>query len=254
MTAALHAAIMADPDAAEPRRALAAYYDALGDPRGEFIRLQLDIATQKAVGIRDGALLGRERALLTAHRTQWTPPFAPLVTTYRYHRGMIGEVELPLDRFLDIAATLLSAAPIQHLDLTAPRTRLAELFTSPHLSRLTSLSLERMSLGDSEARLIADAPKPPQLRWLSLAGNRIARPGVEALAASRPLRELDVLDLSNNPCDPVPRPGAYELDGTVTAVDNLEIAEELSRAHGFPRWLRVPDNLDAWPLSRDSYR
>ena len=250
----LYAAVVADPNDEAPRRALAAYYDGRGDPRGELIRIQLETAAKEAVGTRDGKLIDREHKLISAHGRAWAAPLADLVTGYRFHRGLVGEVKLPLDRFLDVAPTLFTVAPIQHVDLTAPRARWSELLRSPHLGRLTSLSLDRLDLGDEEARAIAGAEAMRTLRWLSLAKNKIGRAGVDALAASPWLASLAVLDLTKNPCDPIPKPGGHDLDGRVTAIDRPALANELVARHGARPWLANPEDPDAWPLPRDSYR
>ena len=250
----LYAAVLADPNDEAPRRALAAYYDKRGDQRGELIRLQLEIAAKEAAGHLDGTLIGRERALVGAHGREWAAPLADLITGHAFHRGFIGEVTLPLDRFLDVAPALFAAAPIQHVNLTAPRTRFAELLRSPHLARLTSLALERLGLDDEDAKAIARAEAMRTLRWLSLAKNKIGRPGVEALAASPWLANLGFLDLTKNPCDPIPRPGGHDLDGRVTAIDRPMLANELVARHGERPWLANPADPDAWPLPRDSYR
>jgi uncharacterized protein (TIGR02996 family) len=251
---ALYAAIVADPNDEAPRRALAAYYDGRGDPRGEFIRLQLDNATREVAGTLTGAQIDRERTLLEAHGPAWAAPLADLITGYKFHRGFIGEVTLPLDRFLDAAPTLFSMAPIQHVNLTAPRTRLAELLGSRHLARLTSLSLSRLGLDDEDAKVIAQQEGMRTLRWLSLASNRIGRPGVEALAASPWLARLPYLNLFGNPCDPIPRPAGRDLDGRVTFVERPPLASELESRYGPRPWLANPEDPDAWPLPRDSYR
>jgi uncharacterized protein (TIGR02996 family) len=250
----LYAAIVAEPNDDALRRALAAHYDGRGDPRGELIRLQLEIAEKGAAGVYDGDLFGREHELLQAHGRTWAAPLADLIAGYKFHRGLIGQVTLPLDRFLEVAPALFAAAPIQHVNLTGPRTRWLELLRSPHLARLSSLALEKLDLDDSDARTIAGAEALRTLRYLSLSKNRIGRDGVEALAASPWLARLDVLDLSNNPCNPVPRPSGRDLDGRVTAVARPALANELVSRYGPRPWLANPANPDAWPLPRDSYR
>ncbi len=250
----LYAAIVAEPNDDARRRELAAYYDARSDPHGELIRLQLELAAKEARGELDGKLIRRERELLQAHGRAWAAPLADLITGHKFHRGLIGEVTLPLDRFLEVAPALFAAAPIQHVDLTKPRTRWAELLRSPHLARLSSLGLARLDLTDDDARTLAGAEALRTLRWLSLSQNHIGRAGVEALAASPWLAELDVLYLSRNPCDPVPRPGGRDLDGRVTAIDRPELANELVARYGARPWLANPANPDTWPLPRDAYR
>jgi uncharacterized protein (TIGR02996 family) len=250
----LYAAILAEPNDPAPRRALAAHYDRKGDPHGELIRVQLDLADKRSRGERDPKLLRREDELLKAHGRAWAAPLADLIAGYKLHRGLIGEVTLPLDRFLDVAPTLFAAAPIQHVNLTQPRTRLAELLRSPHIARLSSLALASLGLGDNDAKAIARADALRTLHYLSLAHNKIGETGVEALAASPYLARLDVLDLTNNPCDPVPRPGGRDLDGRVTAIDRPALANVLVSRYGERPWLANPANPDAWPLPRDAYR
>jgi uncharacterized protein (TIGR02996 family) len=250
----LYAAIVAEPNDPAPRRALAAHYDGRGDPRGELIRTQLELADKEARGVLDGKLIRRERELLEAHGSAWAAPLADLITGHKFHRGLIGEVTLSVDRFLDVAPALFAAAPIQHLNLTRPRTRWAELLRSPHLAHLSSLALEDLGLDDEDAKAIARADALRRLHYLALGNNRIGRAGVEALAASPFLARLDVLDLSNNPCDPIPRPGGRDLDGRVTAIDRPALANELVSRHGERPWLANPAHPDAWPLPRDSYR
>ena len=66
LTESLFAAVYADPDRDEPRSVLADHLIELGDPRGEFIALQLARART------GGTPSQRERALLKAHGAKWT--------------------------------------------------------------------------------------------------------------------------------------------------------------------------------------
>lgn len=250
----LYAAVLADPNDPAPRRALAAYYDGRGDPRGELIRVELEFAEKAAKDDLDGLLIRRDRELLKAHGRTWAAPLADLITDYKFHRGLIGEVTLSVDRFLEVAPTLFAAAPIQHVNLTMPRTRWSELLRSPYLARLASMALHRLDLGDEEAKAIAKAEGMRSLHWLSLARNKIGTEGVEALAASPWLARLDVLDLSFNPCDPIPKPGGRDLDGSVTAFDRPAFANVLVSRYGRRPWLTEPNTHNGWPLQRDSYR
>ncbi|HST83774.1 MAG TPA: TIGR02996 domain-containing protein, partial [Kineosporiaceae bacterium] len=250
----LYAAVLADPNDDDRRRALAAWYRERGDPRAEFIRIQLANAATEAVGVFDGRLIMRERELLVAHGTAWRARLTNLVTECIFHRGLIGEVTLPADRFLEVAPALFAAAPIQHLNLTAPTTQLTRLLSAPYLDRLVSLGLDGWGLDDDDARALADAAGLRHLSWLGLGRNGIGQAGVDALAASPWLADLDVLDLSLNPCDPTPKPGGYDLDGRAVAIDRPTLADELVARHGPRPWLANPENPDAWPLPRDSYR
>ena len=254
MSPELLAAVLLDPDDDGARRALGRHREELGDPQGELVRLQLEDADLGVDGLIDGVLVGLIRKLLAVHGATWAAPVAGLVDGYAFHRGLVGEVTLALDRYLDIAPDLYAVAPIQHVNLTAPATRLASLFGSPHVERLVSISLAGLRLGDDGARLIAAADGPRTLRWLSLAHNGIGTAGVEALAAARWLADLPTLDLSQNPCDPVPHPAARDLDGRITAVETPALSWQLTARHGPRAWLANPETPDAWPIGRDAHR
>ncbi|HSS01350.1 MAG TPA: TIGR02996 domain-containing protein, partial [Kofleriaceae bacterium] len=75
----LYAAILAEPNDPALRRALAAHYDGKGDPHGELIRVQLELADKKARGERDPKLLRREDELVKAHGRAWAAPLDDLI-------------------------------------------------------------------------------------------------------------------------------------------------------------------------------
>ncbi|MFI0484945.1 hypothetical protein [Actinomadura sp. 9N215] len=212
------------------------------------------------------------------HGPGFAAPLDELVEGYTVHEGLVTEVAVPLDRFGDVIDRVLALAPVRHVALTAPRrsppqqgspqqspahrspawrTDLRSALRDPHLSLLTSLSLDGLGLDDQDAVAIAFSELLRGLPCLSLAGNRIGRTGVEALAASPWLAETEVLDLRGNPCDPLPRPvsrhdyGVFEARPVVYAELPPE-GSELVSAYGEPKWLRVPFDVEAWPPSRDA--
>jgi uncharacterized protein (TIGR02996 family) len=89
VTEELFAAIYADPDDDSPRHVLADYLSDRGDPRGEFISLQL------ARG-RSDVRLARELELLQAHVTEWLGPLAPVIDARRtrFERGFMASVAI----------------------------------------------------------------------------------------------------------------------------------------------------------------
>ena len=72
-------------------------------------------------------------------------------------------------------------------------------------SQLVSLGLAYLDLDDDGIGAVKEL-NWPQLRWLSLAGNRFTRSGVGRLARqwqARRMRSLEYVDLLGNPFDPV---------------------------------------------------
>ena len=88
----LFSAVWSDPKNDAPRAVLADVLSGQGDPRGEFITLQLNHAR----GEGTVASRKRERDLLTKHQTSWVGPIAPLIesTHVTFERGFVVECRL----------------------------------------------------------------------------------------------------------------------------------------------------------------
>src|SRR3954468_11511865 len=143
--AAFLRAIIAAPDDDLPRLVYADYLDERGDPRGEFIRLQCELARLPDRSPRQRELLARQTVLLTLHREKW---LAPLVKLFGeedrrlrdgdfFRRGVVGELHVPGGAFLARPAGVLRLAPLQHLRLTpASLDTLRRLLAEPWLGQL----------------------------------------------------------------------------------------------------------------------
>jgi uncharacterized protein (TIGR02996 family) len=88
-----------------------------GDPRGEFIQVQLALEVPKLRPAQRASLKEREAALLAAHHAEWLGPlgqhdtrYSPMFQGIRWERGWITELVVPR---LDVrAAQALLAAPL----------------------------------------------------------------------------------------------------------------------------------------------
>ena len=234
-------AVLATPDADEPRLAYAAWCDQHGDEdtrlRGEFIRLQLTLANIEK-GITQGdtyELRFREETLLDVYGSLWAAPLSDLVTGVEYDRGFVELLTLSAARFLEHAPDLFRLAPIRHLTLTNVAEVAEALFASSHLRTIRSLKLKRCDLTDAHAHLLADAPSLGQLRWLSIAENNIGFEGADALAASGHLPQLAYVHFYGNPVNPSEQ---YAYDGEIIMDAWLpEDGERLEDRHGYVPWL-----------------
>jgi uncharacterized protein (TIGR02996 family) len=95
---ALLAAIYADPASDDARTIYADLLSGEGDPRGEFIQLQL----QRAHGTATEAGKRRELALLKKHAKAWLGPLAPVIAPTYYVVGFVAlptELAVPLESF-----------------------------------------------------------------------------------------------------------------------------------------------------------
>ena len=245
--------VLEQPGDARARLAYAGYMDQIGDPRGRFIRTQLALAR---IGLnpedaRWFPLASESDALIKAHGVRWAEPVAPLVSGYEFERGFVGAVTMTARQFLERAPQLFSAAPVQHLNLTAVREAAAELFTSPYLLHIRSLDLQQNGLRDAEAITLAASPYVRELRWLSLMLNDIGAAGIEALAASKNLANLKYAELSGNRINPGQR---FEIDQGIVVDSWLpDEALRLEERYGPLPWLRAEAET-AYDIPPDRFR
>lgn len=244
--AALMQAVVDAPTDDAPRAAYARAVAATDPERAELIDIQLELARARRAHTEDGhRSLNREGTLIRTHGARWAADVRPLVDSWQFLRGFTDVVTLDAGRFLTIAPELYRRAPVLHLNLTGVKSVAAELFRSPHLTRIQSLDLRRNGLGDAEVATLAASPHLANLRWLELGINKIGAAGLEALAASRNLPRLGYVGLATNAIpDPTP-PHADEYDAT------SPVGEELQRKYGPRPWLDARPRW-RWPPDRDA--
>lgn len=244
--AALMQAVVDAPTEDAPRAAYARAIAATDPERAELIDIQLELArADRAHSQERRPGLIREEILIRKHGARWAADIRPLVDKWQYLRGFTDVVTLDAARFLATAPELYRRAPVLHLDLTGVKPVAAELFQSPHLARIRSLSLLRNGLGDAEVAALAASPHLANLRWLDLSNNKIGAAGLEALAASRNLPRLGYLGFATNAVpDPTPQ-HADEYDAT------SRVARELQQTYGPRAWLDARPRWQ-WPPPRDA--
>jgi uncharacterized protein (TIGR02996 family) len=243
---ALYAAVVAAPTDDAPRIAYADAIAATDPDRAEYIRLELKLATWRKTGPNSperAKASVRAQALLEKHRREWEKPVRPLACGFL--RGFVELVELDAAKFLATAPDLYARAPILHLDLTGVEPVAEQLFASPHLARIESLSLLRNELRDAEIALLAGSPYLKRLAWLDLGLNKVGPAGLEALAASDRLPRLGYVSLMSNPVD----------DPTPKHADGYErtspVARALQEKYGTRAWLDARER-GTWPPPRDA--
>jgi uncharacterized protein (TIGR02996 family) len=126
--------ILAAPEEDAPRRVWADRLLERGDPWGELVHVQCDLA---AGGLSREAAVARrrrERELIDAHGERWGGALADFADRWIFRRGMIDEVHVAADAFLAHFGKLVVSPP--EIDTT-----LIEALASPHLERIEALAL-----------------------------------------------------------------------------------------------------------------
>lgn len=237
----LWAELLARPDDDGPRRVLADLLLERGDPRGELLAVQLELAAAAPADPKRTALVAAQRRLLDAHRGRWAPDDPRLQV--EFERGLPCRVTVTDPSAFAAFPAFLERNPIQHLRLTSTRgLSIERLGAAPWLSRLRTLALvnprlvrtsagplpklgaEELgallesrglrhvdalrighhALGDVGAMVLAaNAPGVlPALRSLSLEDCGVGEIGAQALARTKWLGALESLDLAENELGP----------------------------------------------------
>jgi uncharacterized protein (TIGR02996 family) len=133
-------AVIETPDDDTPRLVYADWLDRRGDPRAEFIRVQIDLERLPLDHSRRDTLERRERELLDKHAREWAEPLHPLVREWVFRRGFIERVGMSLEVPASFIAELLRLAPIRHIRDTGQFCELDGMVEAlPYLRRLTGL-------------------------------------------------------------------------------------------------------------------
>lgn len=247
--------VMAQPASLAARYALLDEWRASGNPQAELLEKQLAYRLITGDDLRSTRAqdLGTEiERLIAKHGAAWAGRIHDLVPRYRFYRGLVAEVHVPGERFLELVPQLLALQPIQYVTLRAPWGPLEEIARSPLLGKLSSVGFDGAgaAFGDRCAIALANNPQAANLVvvWLGRCG--IGLPGVEAIAASPSLAKATAISLHDNPVDPSPR--VLDDDyGNFTAY-RPPIADELEAKFGVRPWLARPDGyLPGWPPTQD---
>lgn len=243
------AAVLAQPDADAPRLAYADAVESVAPARAQLIRAQIAATHKRRAGQSWHEEMRLINQLLGAHAARWTPALPVAVASMRFYRGFVEFVAAPIGVLAGALDAIAHVVPLRHANVTNAHNRCNALTRAPGFDRLVSLSLADNQLDDDDARVVAGFPRG-RVRWLDLSNNRIGAPGLDALAASPALRQVDFVDLMGNPCgDPVDHAifdGSELVDAHPTP-----LGAALEDVHGPIAWLHAPlRHPRHWPPER----
>jgi uncharacterized protein (TIGR02996 family) len=190
---ALLQAILADPEDDAPRLVYADWLEERGDPRGEFIRLQVQFADPALKGPRRWRLRAQAHRLLTKHEQAWLGPLHGLARRWEFRRGFADFVEMEADKFLDHADAIFRHTPLRDLELFGHTSWAARLAASPYLQQLASLRPPDVNLGELQTFLRSADLKPP--RELYFKRGHFGVMGAQEIGGCPRLQGLAGLDL-----------------------------------------------------------
>ena len=222
-------AVLATPGDDEPRRVYADFLQSHGDPRGEFIIVQCELARDPT----PKPLWDRFRELHSRHSGKWTKPLKGFGRYARWwlHRGFVRSLEI--DTSIEDGdarlAEVLAIEPVVDLAINGDEAPMQKLLAVPGLERLTRLVLygwTRERQGAFIGRLAATAERLTEVRELRL-GVKLGDAGFAALAKPVALGKVTHLAIGGGGLQSV---AAFEELAASPLGQRLEILE----------WLRDP--------------
>ena len=218
---ALLRAVLDEPEDIAARRVYADALLAEGDPRGELIQVQCDLADCTPSDPRWAPLLAREGELLAEHGTKWTAPYKSFLFRPQFQRGMIEAAFVNGKKFAPAADALLEREPVTSLGMRQlTQANAAVLGARPELRRLHTLRVTESKLGSRGAKALLGehlvklralnlyqsglddaglahlgATLFPQLERLNLSGTRITYTALKQLLRDPRLTRLGYLHL-----------------------------------------------------------
>lgn len=177
----LFEAILQNPDDIAPRLVYADWCDEQGDPRGEFIRIQCELAEYEGLPIKVRHLREREAQLWEKHRRAWNGEIhrrlaaTPLrnqvdsrhglIRGWEYHRGFVEYAVAEARAFLEYPEALFKIGPLRELRILHAEDHTLAIMQSSHLGLLSEVELSMPSLHWTTAiRFIERCRRPDQTR------------------------------------------------------------------------------------------
>jgi uncharacterized protein (TIGR02996 family) len=184
------------------RLVFADWLEERGDPRGEFLRIQVELARWVPDLTRRTRLKERERELLARHGREWIGPLADVCLAWHFEGGL-AHVSMSTRRFMSGAFAAhaedwLSRAWVASVRLEGGDVQMIAPFRRRYVAQVPHLDLSDNGLRDVSIVVLAGRPSMPRLAGLHLANNRLTDRGVSALVSAPWLSQLTVLDLHNN--------------------------------------------------------
>ena len=203
---ALLEAVLAEPDSDGPRRVYADALIGAGDPRGDFIAVQCELAARGNLTEREDPkskpLWTRFRELHSKHSAKWTKPLRALgkPTKWQFHRGFVRA--LALDCWSETLtpaglAAILATEPVLDLELGGSEATITALLDVAGIERLRRLGI--YSQGAFVAQAPAAAPRLTAVTELRL-GIALDDAGLDALAGTTGLRSVRHLAIAMSTC------------------------------------------------------
>ncbi len=196
--------IVNNPEDEAVRLIYADWLEEQGNPRGEFIRVQCQLArwAGDSTDWREWAMITRnlkhlrqrEKALLAEHAPAWKTALGVAHLTVEFRRGFVERLQISPKEFVQRGMEYRQRMPLREVDFFRRDLPMIELAACPLLERLSSVTFSR-HLSNSDLAAFVSSSHLRHLERLTLMGTLIGDLGVQALAESPLFAQMTALDL-----------------------------------------------------------
>ncbi|MFO1003683.1 MAG: TIGR02996 domain-containing protein [Planctomycetaceae bacterium] len=194
--------IISDPGDHQPRLIYADWLEDHGDPRGEFIRLQIERESHPHDPTRNILPGTRESMLFEANSERWVAPLLKLGierTAIGFRWGFIDAVGVSCRTAASHIAAIRDFCPLlRRLYLHgAYDDRIDQVSGSPHLQGLIQIGIQGQLTSENVRRFFFDTPGLETLKAIDCSETNLGDAGLAELLAAPQLQRIIALDLNS---------------------------------------------------------
>lgn len=159
------------PDADEPRLVYADWLEENGSPRGEFIRLQCELANLNELD--EPFYEGRDRSheLLNRHRETWLDELGLKPKLFQkaiFKRGFVEKITIRASSFVAESAKIMAATPVNQVRFNYIKGRGDQLADCKALKQIRDLDLRSLNVPEPDLIGLVSSPHLNSLRSLQI--------------------------------------------------------------------------------------
>ena len=183
-----------------PKLIYADWLEEQGTPRGEFIRVQCELAQTDRMDARYFDLVERSDTLLGEYREQWAGELKQDIRKAEFHHGFIDTITIRARAFAKEADELFRATPVHWVRFNYVKGAGATLADIAALRNIRSLDLSRLKIPHEDLVSLVSSPHFAELQDLNLTYQQfpLRREVGAALSAPQRFGALRTLDVMGN--------------------------------------------------------
>ncbi|MFK7767592.1 MAG: TIGR02996 domain-containing protein [Mariniblastus sp.] len=188
--------IVNNPSNMDPRLVYADWLIEKGDPLGEFIQAQIELA---------GNCTAARKKTLSKIQKSLQPKLSPNNKLAKQHlrkpdyrMGFIEHATIGLQAFIDHGNVLCQQFPLRSVQLTAGSNKMDKLTECAHLKHIEHIDFRSNDFNSESVAKFANCEHLANLKSIHFRSSNFGEPGALAIANSKYLSNVESIEISNN--------------------------------------------------------